>query len=205
MFSVDMKGKILSILLIAVFFVSAAIFAEQYGTLLENIPYLDGYFGALFYIMITVTAVVIAPVSTFPLLPLAVSLWGSFFAAVLSIIGWTIGASIAFGLARRYGKPLISKMISLEKIQRAEKLIPQKNIFVSVLLLRMALPVDVLSYALGLFSTISFRHYFFATLIGVTPFAFFFAYAVELPVAIQFLVVVLALIILTSGYRKWHL
>lgn len=205
MFSVSMKEKIVSILLIAVFFGGAAIFAEQYGTLVENIPYLSGPFGALFYVLITVAAVVIAPVSTFPLLPIAVSLWGSFFAAVLSIIGWTLGASIAFGLARRYGKPLIGKMISLKKIEHVEKLIPQKNIFMSVLLLRMALPVDVLSYALGLFSNISFKHYFFATLIGVSPFAFFFAYAVELPVTTQFLVVVVALIVLASGYRRWKL
>lgn len=205
MFSVSMKEKILSILLIAAFFVGAAIFAQQYGTLLQNIPYLSGTFGALLYVLITVIAVVVAPVSTFPLLPLAVSLWGSFFAAVLSIIGWTLGASIAFGLARRYGKPLIGKLISLKKIEHVEKLIPQKNIFMSVVLLRMAMPVDLLSYALGLFSGISFKHYFFATLIGVSPFAFFFAYAVDLPVAIQFFVVALALIVLASGYRKWHL
>jgi len=38
-------------------------------------------------------------------------------------------------------------------------------------LLRMVLPVDILSYALGLFSNISFIRYMLATIIGVTPFS----------------------------------
>jgi len=212
MLSVDMieknksykKGEIISILSIVVFFSLATIFAKQYGDILKDIPYLEGPSGAFLYVLITVLAVVAAPVSTFPLLPVAVSLWGSFFAAILSIMGWTVGASVAFGLARRYGKPLVEKMVSLEKIQRIEKLIPEKNIFISIVLLRMALPVDVLSYALGLFSGISFRNYFLATLIGVSPFAFFFAYAVDLPVVIQFFVVALVLILLASGYARYN-
>lgn len=200
----NMKEKNLSVFIIALLFIGGVIFTKQYGYLLESIPYLNSYYAAILYVMISVVAVVIAPVSTFPLLPLAVSLWGSFLAAVLSIIAWTLGASLAFGLARLYGKALILKIVSLEKIQHIEKLIPQKNIFISVVLLRMILPVDVLSYALGIFSSISFKHYFFATLVGVAPFAFFFTYALDFPLAVQFLVVALVLIILASGYRKWH-
>lgn len=198
------KEEMLSIFLILVFFSLATLFAQQYGYLLKELPYLEGPFGAFLYVSITVLAVVAAPISTFPLLPVAVSLWGSFLAAVLSIVGWTIGASIAFGLARRYGKPLIRKMVSLEKIQRIEKMIPEENIFMSVVLLRMTLPVDILSYALGLFSGISFRNYFLATLIGVSPFAFFFAYAIELPSVVQFFVVALVLILLASGYARYN-
>ena len=49
--------------------------------------------------------------------------------------------------------------------------------FMSVVLLRMVLPVDVLSYALGFFSDISLWRYTTATIIGIAPFAFIFAYA----------------------------
>lgn len=183
-------------------FIGVSIFAKQYGDLLQEISYFEGYIGVLLYIAITIIAVVVAPISTIPLLPLAVSLWGSFFAAVLSIIGWTIGAVIAFWIARNFGKPLIGKIVSLEKIQRIENIIPKSNIFVSILLLRMTLPVDVLSYALGLFSSVSFRLYFIATIIGVTPFAFFFSYAVLFPVEFQLLFVLLTMIILAVGYRR---
>jgi len=62
---------------------------------------------------------------------------------------------------------------------------PHQNLFWSVVLLRMALPVDVLSYGIGLFSKMSFSTYFWATLIGVVPFSFIYAYVGSLPVWYQ--------------------
>jgi uncharacterized membrane protein YdjX (TVP38/TMEM64 family) len=137
-----------------------------------------GFFGMIFYVFITAIAVVIAPISTFPLIPIASIVWGYVVAAILSIIGWTIGAQIAFIIARRFGKPLVQKFISLEKLESFEKRIPEKNLFWSIVVLRMTVPVDILSYALGLFSKISYSKYFWATIIGVTPFAFIFSYIV---------------------------
>lgn len=199
------SGKeIFSLLAVVCLFISASFFAERYGYFLKEAAFFQGFAGIFLYITITVIAVVVAPVSTFPLLPLSVSIWGSFSAALFSIIGWSIGAAIAFGLARRFGRPLIEKIVSLEKIQRIEKLIPERNIFVSVLLLRMALPVDVLSYALGLFSYVSFKTYFIATILGVAPFAFIFSYAVLFPIWLQALFLFLAIAILAIGYKRWR-
>lgn len=195
--------EIFSILAVAGLFIGAAYFAKRYGYVLQEMAILKGFIGIFFYVMIAIVAVVVAPVSTFPLLPLAVSMWGSFFAALFSIIGWSTGAAIAFGLARRFGRPFIAKIVSLEKIQRIEKLIPERNIFVSIILLRMALPVDVLSYALGLFSSVPFRLYVLATIIGVSPFAFIFSYAVLFPTWLQALFLIFAIFILAIGYRRW--
>lgn len=190
------------ILLVVALFVAAAIFAKRYDSVLKEIPYFQGYFGAIVYIIVAVIAVVIAPISTLPLLPLAVSVWGSFLAAMFSIIGWSVGAAIAFWIARRYGKPIVAKMMPLGQIQRIEKFIPENNIFIGVILLRMALPVDVLSYGLGLFSSIPFKLYIIATIIGVAPFAFFFSYAIVLPLKFQLLFLVLAVIVLIIGIIK---
>ena len=93
----------------------------------------------------------------------------------------------------------------LEKVHLIEKLIPQRNIFLSVIFLRMAIPVDVLSYALGLFSSISFKLYFVATLVGVSPFAFIFSYSVLLPPWLQILFFSSGIIVLVVGYKKWYL
>lgn len=197
-------GDILSIFLVIGLFIAAAVFAKQYEYLLKELPYFHGYTGMALYILVTVFAIVAAPISTFPLLPLAVSLWGSFIAAILSIIGWTIGAAIAFWLARRFGKPLIGKIMPLEKIRKIEKFIPKNNIFISIILLRMTLPVDVLSYALGLFSSVPLPTYLFATVIGVSPFAFFFSYLTTLPIGLGLLLVVLAIVVLLAGYKRLH-
>ncbi len=103
------------------------------------------------YVFIVIIAVVIAPVSAMPLLPIASNMWGGFIAATLNIIGWTIGALIAFAIARKYGILLVKKLISIGKIEHVQALVPEQNIFWSIVFLRMAIPVDILSYALGLF------------------------------------------------------
>lgn len=176
---------------------------QKYGYLLETMPFLNTSGGIVFYILITIIAVVIAPVSTLPLLPVAVKLWGSFYAAVFSIIGWTIGSAIAFWLARRYGKPFISKIISTNKIEKIEKIIPKNNIFISIILLRIALPVDILSYSLGLFSSISFKLYITATIIGLSPFAFAFSYIATFPIWLQIILLFAVSVFLYGSYKIW--
>ena len=155
--------------------------------------------GMTIYTLISIIAIVIAPISTLPLLPVASNLWGWQTAGILSIMGWTIGSLIAFILARKYGVPLIKKFISIEKITEIEKSIPQKNVFWSIVFLRMVVPVDILSYALGLFSKIKTKSYLTATIIGITPFAFVFAYLGELPFYYQIFGLIIAGILILIG------
>jgi len=63
----------------------------------------------------------------------------------------------------------------------------------------MVVPVDVLSYALGLFSNISKTRYFLATLIGVTPFAFLFAFVGSVNIFYQLGAFGLAMVIFLIG------
>lgn len=144
-----------------------------------------GYIGMLGYVFISAIAIVIAPISTFPLIPIASAMWGWILTALLSIVGWVIGSQVAFYIARHYGKPLVEKLIGLKKIQRLENNIPTQNMFWIIVLLRMTLPVDVLSYALGLFSNVKASTYFYATTLGVTPFAFLYAYTGTLSIKDQ--------------------
>ena len=129
------------------------------------------------YVVGAASATVLAPFSFLPFLPLAVVLFGSFSTALLSIIGWTMGAAIAFFLARRYGHPLVHRFIVVERLERWQKRLPPQIFFWSVVGLRMLVPVDLLSYALALFTEMPFGQYLLATVIGITPFAFIFSYA----------------------------
>lgn len=154
-----------------------------------------GFSGMILYIIITIIAIVLAPVSTMPLIPVASNLWGVNLAAILSIIGWTIGALIAFLIARKYGVRIVKKIVPIEKINKFEKKIPEKNIFWTIVFLRIILPVDILSYALGLFSRIKTSTYFLATIIGLTPFAFVWAYLGKVPFYYQlFAIIIIGLI-----------
>ena len=161
-----------------------------------------GWYGMLFYVILTATAVVAAPVSTVPLMPLATGLWGAFATAALSIAGWTFGAAVAFVIARRYGQPFVGRMVPLAKLEGFERRLPRKNLFMTVVVMRMVLPVDFLSYALGLFSRMPLGEYVLATFLGVAPFAFVFAYAVELPVVYQVFGGVLLVLLFTLAATR---
>ncbi|MCR4323118.1 MAG: VTT domain-containing protein [Candidatus Azambacteria bacterium] len=132
--------------------------------------------GALAYIILGIVATVIAPLSALPFLPIVSLLYGWFWAAIFSIISWSIGSLIAFWIARKYGKRIVRRFVSLERVEKIEARIPKEQFFWTIVLLRIVIPVDALSYALGLFSTITTREYIFATVIGITPFAFVWAY-----------------------------
>jgi len=141
----------------------------------------ESVFGILIYIVLAIFTTVIAPLSSVPLMPIASNIWGWPTTAIASIAGWWIGSLIAFYLSRKYGQAFVERMISREKLSSFEKRVPEKNIFWSIVLLRMLIPVDVLSYVLGLFTKIAWRTYALASLIGIIPFAFIFAYIGTLP------------------------
>jgi uncharacterized membrane protein YdjX (TVP38/TMEM64 family) len=201
-FTKDFLKAAAGVIALVFLFVLASVFTDTYQAQMRAVVSDDSALGMGVYVLLTIFAVVIAPVSTLPLLPLASGMWGWMLAGVLSIIGWTIGGQIAFLLARRYGKPFLRRIVSLEKLEKYEKRIPEENMFWTVLFLRMAVPVDVLSYALGLFSRMKSVSYFFATLIGVAPFAFVFAYAGTLPFLYQMEAFGLALFIMFLTFLK---
>ena len=186
-------------------FIIIIIFLITSSFVQNNLEYIKslidfGLISMIIFVLILIIAVVIVPFNAVPLFPIASNIFGWLLTAILSIVGWTIGALIAFGLARKYGVILIKKFISLEQIGKYEKLIPEENIFWGIVFLRIAIPVDILSYVLGLFSHIKFRTYAIATLIGVSPASFIFAYVGTLELRFQIIAFLIAMMILSIGY-----
>ncbi len=171
-------------ILVLIVFILVSYLLQIYSDSFEHLMNV-GIPGMIIYVSIAIFATVVAPVSAMPLLPVAVYLWGPITAALLSIIGWTTGAVIAFLIARVYGVKLVKNFIPLEKIQYYENFIPKSQEFLGIVAMRLFLPVDILSYLLGLFSKIDVYTYTLATIIGVTPFAFVFAYIGTMPISFQ--------------------
>ncbi|MGK0209090.1 MAG: putative membrane protein YdjX (TVP38/TMEM64 family) [Patescibacteria group bacterium] len=158
--------------------------------------------GILIYIIITIIAIVFAPISSLPLIAVAANLWGVTVAAIASIIGWTIGSVIVFYLCRAFGIGLIEKYIPIKHFYLIEKRLSNENTFFALILLRMTIPVDILSYALSLLTKISFKTYLLTTIIGVTPFAFIYAYLGVSPLWIQVVSWIAIIIIVVIGYKR---
>ncbi len=121
-------------------------------------------------------ATVIAPIALFPIIPIIAPMLGPFTTAVACWLGWTFGSVVAFCIARYGGRPLIARFTSLEKLDTYEKRVPLDAHFVLIFALRIVVPVDVLSYALGFFSTVSLKVYAAASALGILWFSFAFAY-----------------------------
>ncbi|RMD45584.1 hypothetical protein D6829_01940 [Candidatus Pacearchaeota archaeon] len=194
------SGAFLELLAIAFLFTIASLLVQQNIDFFEK--NLSNRLGPLIYFILVVAAIVLAPFSAFPLIPVASKLWGPLKSSVLNILGWTIGAIIAFIIAKKFGKPIVKKLIPIKSVERIEKRIPKKRIFLSIVFLRMSVPVDVLSYALGLFSNVSFPTYLTATLIGIIPFGIIFSYAGSLDWKIQATAFLLAVILAATSVLK---
>ncbi|MBS3072466.1 TVP38/TMEM64 family protein [Candidatus Pacearchaeota archaeon] len=163
----------------------------------NNLDY--GINGMIFYIIALVISIVFAPVSVVPLIPIASGLWGWQITGLLNIIGWSLGAVIAFLISRKYGVPLVSKLLPIKKLYDFEKYLPEKHLFFVVVFFRMVTPVDGLSYVLGLFTRMSFVSFTLATVIGITPFSFIFAYAGTLNLWYQILFLTIAFLVFLLG------
>ncbi|NMM38049.1 MAG: TVP38/TMEM64 family protein [Glaciimonas sp.] len=132
--------------------------------------------GAGIYFVLVVASVVLLPLSSLPLLPFATKMFGVVLTALLSAAGWWIGCLIAFQIAR-FGRQYLERITSMEALDRIEDKIPDDVGFGGIVVLRMILPVDVVSFALGLLKRLRFRTYAVASLIGILPFAFVISYA----------------------------
>src|SRR6267143_444317 len=153
---------------------------DSIKTFIDQNPFL----GVVLYIVLNIIDAVLAPGATLPLIPVAAHAWGPVAAAIVTTIGWTAGSLIAFLIARRWGYPIVKKLTSMERLRHMERFIPE-DLFWSIVLLRLVLPMDVMSYVLGLLTDIGWPKYAAATAMGLTPSAFILAYLGKLPNAYE--------------------
>lgn len=170
-------SQITGILVLILLFIGADILTDTYTHEIGQFIKSYGTWGKLLFITLAVTAVVIPVLSNIFLLPFGTITWGPFLTAVLCITGWWFGSIISFYIAHTYKEWLLTKYTSLRKYEFIDSLIPQEHTSLSLIFLRMTMPVDIMSYGLGLFSKrITWRQNAVTTLIGITPFAFIFSY-----------------------------
>ncbi|MHB8660808.1 MAG: TVP38/TMEM64 family protein [Minisyncoccota bacterium] len=188
--------QIAALLALAIAFVGVSVLAQRHHEVLAGFVTQGGVLGVAAYVLLTALFVVfVIPLDIALLIPIGAIVWGPIPTALMSIAGWTLGAIAAFGIARRFGLPAVERLIGLARVRAIEQRIPKRNLFLMVVFLRMLVSVDVLSYALGLFSAISWGTYVAATAIGVAPFGFYFAYAGTLPFWYRIAAVLLAFVL----------
>lgn len=132
----------------------------------------QGPAAALVYVAVSAAGIVLLPLSSLPLVPIAAAAWGVAVGGILSIFGWWIGSLAAFLIGRHLGRPFLIRLFTEERLAGWETRLPRHATFITVVLLRLVLPVEIPSYLLGLSRAVGFWTYAIASLIGMSPFAF---------------------------------
>ncbi|MEA2112753.1 MAG: VTT domain-containing protein [Patescibacteria group bacterium] len=136
--------------------------------------------SGVIFIFLMIISTVVPPIVVFPIIPFVALLLGPFITTIYSVVGWTIGSMISLLIARHCGLPFLSRFISLDKLKRYKDKISGKSEFWVLVFLRMIIPVDILSYAVGIFSRVGFWKYSLASFLGVIPFSFAFSYGYDI-------------------------
>jgi uncharacterized membrane protein YdjX (TVP38/TMEM64 family) len=134
------------------------------------------HWGPLLVVLTMSAAVVISPIPSAPIAIAAGAAYGHLWGTVYALIGAELGALIAFEIARRWGRKLVSRWIGGYSLPSL--LASQFGLALSVFAARLlpAISFDVVSYAAGL--TRLERHWFaLATGLGMVPATFLLSHA----------------------------
>jgi uncharacterized membrane protein YdjX (TVP38/TMEM64 family) len=149
---------------------------SSYITPLKSLIEKYYYLGMFFFILIETLSIVLAPLTSTPLVPIASQTYGIWITFILFYIGNFIGSLIAFILAKTYGKKIVSNFISLEKAEDIVDGLSKRHKFLSLVILRVIIPADILSYSLGIFTKINYRIFLITLLVGSIPGSLYFAF-----------------------------
>jgi len=199
-------------LLVLLFYIGLFLIFYFWSTPIEYLKELtkaDSLFAPLILITVSFLEVIIAPITVLPLLPPLSLIFGPFWAGTYILLGWILGSMVAFYIARRFGRPILGKFISLKSVEKYENYVPKEMEFWWVFLLRFIIQVDALSYALGLFSRISFWKFSLATLLSFAPVVYIVSYAGEALLMREFrlfaifsLILIIIFIVLSYFYYR---
>ncbi len=187
--------------LVVVLYVLVSFFAKSYESYLMQLFLLQSWAGVIVYIMLIAVGSA-TPMSTVIFMPMAVVMWGSWWSAVYTMIGWWLGAVVVFMLTRKYGRPLVVKFVDPERLAKFEGLFPRVNVFWMMVYLRIIFPVDILSFGLGLVGGIKLWQYVLATLLGIIPPALILAFFAKISIFWQILMGMILIFLLLWFFMK---
>ncbi len=184
-------------------FAAAVLLARELAVPIQAVLLAHPRLAVLIFFATSVTAVLLPALTNLPLVPIAVLAWGPAWTALLLLAGWVAGAALSFTLGRHARPFILRRFPSVCRHANIDRLIHPRHRMASLILLRMTFPVDVLSYALGLFSRrTTLRENMASTAAGGAPFAVLFALVPTLPAAAQVAVFV-ASTVAFAAYMAW--
>lgn len=176
---------------------------------------LVGAYGKLALTAVMIIQTIIAPIPSEALLMFAGAVMNIWDVLVFGGLGLIIGSVIAFYIARRGGRPIVEKMIGNKWTDNIDSWV-SRNGTKAILFTRLipVIPFDLISYVSGV-TSMRFRDYFAATVIGAIPRCLVLAYAgslaggilasVGVGIEIVFAIGIVGIIVLLYLERKGYI
>ena len=130
-----------------------------------------GPFAPILYIAVKAVTYVVAPLSSGPIQLFSGILFGLIPGMLYTLVGEVLGGSLNFLLARRFGRPVVKRIVGAENLPRVDAFVDQIVDWKTLLYARLFLfsLYDFISYAVG-FSHLRYHTYLIISIFaGVIP------------------------------------
>ncbi len=144
-------------------------FATSDVSVLSEVINSFGWLKYPLFVVLVILEVVLAPIPPLVLYLAGGILFGGLLGGTLALVGNVLGALIAFGIARTYGRAFIEQKIPQNIILRFDRFFMKYGIFTLFFLrLNPFTSSDIFSYIAGL-TAMKWQHVLFGTLLGLIP------------------------------------
>ncbi|MBS3141347.1 TVP38/TMEM64 family protein [Candidatus Woesearchaeota archaeon] len=134
-----------------------------------------GLIGPLVIIALLVLEVIVAPIPGFIVAIASGYAFGPIYGTIYTYIGNVLGTFIAFYISRRFGRPLVERLVKKEKLERYDKFFQDEGIAVFWAgYLFPIFPSDIISFLAGL-TSIKWRKFIPIVVIAYIPYVLLFS------------------------------
>lgn len=182
---VNMRNIVKKIAIVFVFVLIAAIllslFIYSRDVLLDLIFVFEEFIeqhlilAPIAFVLISAISMLLGMISSVPIVPLAVVVWGTTATILMLLFGWLAGGCLSYVIGRYAGYPLVGAIVGRQRLEKwISGLKPRMN-FPLLLLFRLAAPSET-GYVFGIFRY-NFWLYLLITFLAELPVALLVVYA----------------------------
>lgn len=144
---------------------------EQFQEFIEGF----GVLAPLVIILVIIIEVIIAPIPGFVPIISAGFIFGIIEGSIYTLIGNIIGSTIVFFLVRKFGRYIILRFVSDEKLSKYERAVSRRENILLAFYFFPIFPTDIISIAFGL-SNIKFKKFIIFVSLGFATNVFILNY-----------------------------
>jgi uncharacterized membrane protein YdjX (TVP38/TMEM64 family) len=128
-----------------------------------------GVLGPVILIILIMLEVIVAPIPGAIISVTSGYAFGAVWGSVYSYIGNILGTAIAFMISRKFGRPLVEKIIGNEKLNYYDSFFRERGVLLLWLIFLFPIfPSDIISFVTGL-SQLRFRKFLMIIIIAFVP------------------------------------